>query len=258
MKRSLLLCIALFPLSLALAGGKHLEIMAPLSRQEDFQGKPQLVVERCYEEEPGTAPKLLSTSRSEFDAAGNKLRDEEVDEEEKTKETETYQYDAEGTWTGLVEQSGNSLPITYRIFLDPATRRIAQVDAKSKETEFYIYSEQGFEMGTIKKTASGQVIEQTTMKRNAANKEEHILFEEKGKKAFEISIRWSDKGFQMQEEMIFHADGGDRMVANYEYSEFDAAGNWIVQIKKQVMHQANGERMSLPDEITKREIKYHP
>lgn len=258
MKFSRILLFTLFPLSLALGVGKHLEIMAPMSLQHDFQGKPHQVIERCHEEESGKAPKLLSTKRSEFDQDGNVVRIEEVDEVEKTKETETYQYDAEGTWTVLVEQSGSDLPITYRIFLDKASRRIAHVDGRSKETEFYTYSEQGFEMGTIKKTAAGQVVEQVTMKRNALNKEEHVLFEEKGKKAFELSIRWSDKGFQTHEEMILHAEGGDRFVTTYEYPEVDAAGNWIVRIKKQVMVQANGERVSVPDEVCKREIKYHP
>lgn len=177
---------------------------------------------------------------------------------EKTRVTETYQYDTEGTWTGLVEQSGSSSPITYRIFLDKASRRIAHVDAKSKQTEFYSYSEQGFEISTIKKTAAGQVVEQVVMKRNAANKEEQVVFEEKGKKTTEIIIRWSDKGFQTHEEMIQHDQGGDRFVITYEHPEVDEVGNWIVQIKKVVLHQANGERVPFPGEMTKREIKYHP
>ncbi|MDZ4402346.1 hypothetical protein [Prosthecobacter sp.] len=254
-----ILLFALLPLTVALGGGKHLEIMAPLSRQQDFHGKPQQVIERCFEGDDGKAPKLLSTTRSEFDADGNALRIEEVDEVEKKTDSEIYQYDAEGTWTALVEQSGGASPTTFRIFLDAASRRIAHVDAKSKQTEFYTYSAQGFELGTVTKTSTGKVEEQTTMQRNAANKEERVVFEEPpGKKTTEMSIQWSDKGFQTQETMIMHDEGGDRIVVTFEYPEVDAAGNWLVQIKKQVLHQAKGETIPLPTETNKREIKYHP
>lgn len=254
-----ILWFTLLPLTLALGGGKHLQIMAPMSRQQDFHGKPHQVIERCFEESDGKASKLLSTKRSEFDADGNALRIEELDEVEKKKESETYQYDAEGTWTGLVEQSDGTFPTTFRIFLDQPSRRIAHTDAKSKQTEFYLYSDQGFELSTIKKTSTGKVLEQTTMKRNAANKEEQVVFEEpQGKKTTEISIEWNYKGFQSQETMIMHDQGGDRIVMTYDYPEVDAAGNWLVQIKKSLLHQANGERIPMPTETTKREIKYHP
>lgn len=243
----------------ALAGGKHLDIMAPLSRQHDLRGKPHQVTERCYELADGKARELVSTKRAEYDAEGNGRRIENVDVAEKKTDTETYQYDAEGTWIGLVEQSGGSLPVTFRIFLDAASRRVAHVDGKSKQTEFYTYSEQGYELGTVTKTSTGKVVDQTTMKRNAANKEELVVFEEPpGKKTAEISIRWSDQGFQMAETMIMHDQGGDRMEMSYEYPEVDAAGNWLVQIKKVVVHQANGDRFPLPTETTERVITYHP
>ena len=254
-----ILWFALLPFTTAFAGGKQLEIMAPHSRQQDFHGKPKQVIERCFESRDGKESKLTSTKKYEYDADGNALRIETFDAAGKRTDSEIYQYDAEGTWVALVEQSGGELPKTSRIFLDPLSKRIAHVDAKSKQTEFYMYSPQGFELSTITKSANGNVVEQTTMKRNAANKEELVVFEEPpGKKTSEISIQWSEKGFQIQETLIMHDQGGDRIVITYEHPEVDAAGNWIIEIKKQVMHQANGEVIPLPTETTKREIKYHP
>jgi|GEM_PF-4701382 len=250
---------ALFPFCMALADGKHLEIMAPISRQHDFHGKPQQVIERCFESTDGKENKLISTKKSEYDPEGNALRIESFDASNKTTESEIYQYDAERTWVALIEQSGGALPTTFRIFLDQPSKRIAHVDSKTKQTEFYTYSAQGFELSTITKSATGKTLEQTTMKRNAANKEEQVVFEEPpGKKTSEISIQWSDKGFQVQETLIMHDQGGDRIEITYEHPEIDAAGNWIIEIKKQVMHQANGSTIPLPTETTKREIKYHP
>ena len=254
-----ILCFALLSVTGALGAGKHLEIMAPMSEQHDLHGKPHVVSERCFEAVDGREDKLVSTEKSEFDAAGNERRIEKVDVADKKTDTETYQYDADGTWIGLVEQSGGSFPVTFRIFLDAASRRIAHVDGKSKQTEFYTYSEQGFELGTVTKTSTGNVVEQATMKRNAANKEELVVCEEPpGKKMWEVSIRWSDKGFQTQETMIMHDQGGDRMEMTYEYPEVDAVGNWLVRIKNVMVHQANGDRFPLPTETTKREITYHP
>lgn len=251
--------LALFPLTMALGGGRHLEIMAPLSHQHDLKARPQQVTERCFESSAGKGLHLISTKRSEYDPEGNALRIETFDAANKKTGFETYQYDTQGTWVILVEQSEGALPTTFQIFLDEASRRIAHVNSKTKQTEFYTYSNQGFELSSIIKSATGKVIEQTTMQRNAANKEKRVLFEEPpGKKTSEILVQWSDKGFESESTMIMHDEGGDRIVMHYEHPELDASGKWIVQIKTQTLHQANGEKVPLPTETTKREIKYHP
>ncbi|MDI1314405.1 hypothetical protein [Prosthecobacter sp.] len=251
--------LVLLPFTVAQGGGKHLEIMAPLSRQHDFFGKPHQVTERCFESTGGKESKLMSTKHSEYDPEGNALRIETFNEANKKTDSEIYKYDAEGTWTTLVEQSGGSASTTFHIFLDPASRRIAHVDARTKQSEFYSYSVQGFELGTTMKTAAGKVVERTMFQRNSANKEEHVVFEEMpGKMTTEFSIQWLEKGFESGSTMIMHDEGGDRIVMSYEYPEVDVTGNWIVQVKTQVLHQTSGERVSLPTETTKREIKYHP
>ncbi len=251
--------LAFVPFTIAFGGGKHLEIMAPMCQQSDFKGRPHHVFERCFESSESEASHLVSTARKEYDPDGNALRLEEFDASNKKTDSEVYQYDADGTWVFLIEQTEASFPKTFQIFLDLASRRIAHVEAKSKQTEFYTYTEQGFELGTSTKSSTGKIIEQTSFRRNISNKEERVIFEEPaGNKTTEILIEWSEKGFEKQSTMIMHDRGGDRIVSTFEYPEVDAVGNWLTCVKKRELHQSNGEKVPMATETLKREIRYHP
>jgi hypothetical protein len=255
----LILCL-LLPFIAAHAGGKHLEIMAPLSKQSDFKGKPHKVTETTYEASETTGqPRLESTEYSEYDKDGNPLRIETFDASNRKTDSEIYGYDAEGTWISLIEQSKNSPQKTLKIFLDQPGKRIARVDQRSKETEFYSYSQSGFELATALHTTAGRVIDKTTFKRNRADKEEHVLFEEPpGNKTTEISVTWTAQGFEESTTMTFHNRDRDKIVVTYEYPDVDPTGNWLTQIQKQVLHRANGETSPMPTETVKRTITYHP
>ncbi len=254
--------LTLCPLSMAWAGGKHLEVMAPLCRQMDYHGKPHQVLERRYEDSETGVKKLVSTLRIEFDAEGNQLSEEEVDAANKKLAFATYKYDASGTWVSLVEQLEDEPVKSYQIFVDLASRRIAHVEPKTQQTEFYSYTEQGFIQDTLLKTSAGKIIEKTTFRRNpTSHKEEQILFEElvvsKMKKE-EFLVQWSDKGFETHSTFTMHHETSDSLVTTYEYPEVDASGNWLVCIETKVMHLANGEKVPLPTETVRRAITYHP
>lgn len=240
------------------AGGKHLEVMAPLCKQSDFHGKPHRVTESTFESSDGKNPKLESVKQSEYDKDGNAIRIETFDESNQKTDSEIYAYDADGTWVSLVELTEGA-QTTFQIFIDLKTKRIAKVDQGSKNTEFISHSERGFALGTIIRTAAGKIVEKTTFKRNALDKEENVLFEEPaGKKTTEISIQWTDKGMESSSTLIMHDKDGDRFVMTYEYPEIDAVGNWLTQIEKKVLILKNGEQRPLPTVTHQRTITYHP
>lgn len=242
------------------AGGKHLAVMAPDSRQNDLKGKPHKVVLRSLESsEGGGQPALVSTTTSEYDKDGNSIFTETVDASNKKTDFEKRGYDAEGTWVSLVEMEEGSPQKTMSIFIDASTKRIAKVDQNSRQTEFISYSEHGFEVGTVTQTAAGKVVEKTTIRRNSSDKEEHVVFEEPpGKKTSEISIRWNAQEFEEGTTFTMYDKEGGRIVITFEYPDVDPAGNWLTQIKKQVLHTADGMQVPMPTEINKRTITYHP
>ncbi|MES2507742.1 MAG: hypothetical protein V4599_13635 [Verrucomicrobiota bacterium] len=250
--------LLIFMPAMVQADGKHLEVMAPLCRQNDFHGKPHLVTESSFESPEGDHDKLESVKRSEYDKDGNAIRVETFDSSNRKTDSEIYTYDEGGTWVSLVELSEGT-QTAFQIFVDLKTKRIAKVDQRSKNTEFISYSEQGFELGSITQTIAGKTLEKTTFRRNALNKEEHVLFEEPiGKKTSEFIIQWLPEGFERTSTIIMHDKDGDQFVMTYEYPEIDSAGNWLTQIEKSVLILKNGEKRSLPTVTNKRKISYYP
>ncbi|HYF34651.1 MAG TPA: hypothetical protein VD994_05120 [Prosthecobacter sp.] len=246
------------PCPAAQAGGKHLEVMAPMCRQNDLLGRPHRVTEHSYESSEGKPEALESVSHWEYDKDGNELRNETFDSSQRKVESQIYTYDAEGTWISLTEEADGELS-RHRIAIDAKTRRITKVNSESKQTEFITYSEGGFEVESITRNAEGKAVEKVTLQRNAAGKEEHVLFEEPpGKTTTEFFLEWTPEGFQMTATLIMHDNDGAKIITSYEYPETDAAGNWLTQIQKQVLQEKNGERIRLPTVTVKRTISYHP
>ncbi|GEP41310.1 hypothetical protein [Brevifollis gellanilyticus] len=254
------LLLVLCTLSIAWAGGKHLEVMAPYCQQMDYHGRPHCVIERRYETSDTGTQKLISTIRLEFDAEGNLLHEEEVDAANKKLSFADYKYDASGTWVSLVEQLEDEPVKSYQIFVDTASRRVAHVEPKTKQTEFYSYTAQGLINDTLLKTSAGKIIETTTFRRNASShKEEQILTEkDEGRQSTEYLMQWSDKGFEIHSTFIMRHESDDRLITTYEHPDVDANGNWLICIETSTMHRPNGEKIPLPKETVKREITYHP
>ncbi len=253
--RHLFIILALLTYSGSAFGDGHLKIMVPLSKQHDFKGRPETVMEKNYEIEGDGSRRLVKSKVREYDSAGNLIR--EKTEGERGGSTSTYEYDKNGTWIGLTEADEEEVR-RFKIFLDEDRRRIAKVDEATNETEITVYSERGYEVGSFTRLDDGAIAQKVTIKRNSSDKEEFVVFEEpEGTKSSEIRIEWNAELFQSLSTFTLLSRGEATFVSNFSYEEVDGSGNWLRRAEKKLLKLPNGVSKELPVEVSEREIKYH-